>query len=779
LRAVGPAEVEATQEALQARFAPEAKGWLWTQPQSELAWLYVETPLAQTRRTERLEAIGWAEAPFTPLPLRGLIACQQHAQTQTGGFALELAQEGARLWQVHPERFEAVHDVALGWDSVFPLIQKRLGLRFATAAEKLFYDGTYDFEGNAQELTAPLAEALDAAGKLSGRGTSWIRVMTLHPTARWLEQGLTLHGWGQPWHLVAAEAQAKASPLGVYAGWEAEVAAAARLDPAQRQSRDALLQALSTWQASVETKPPAVAPVKEAKEPAPPSPAAKPTPKEPALPRPEREAATKPIAAAAKTEEAKPKRREETSVPNGKPVAKKAVTIKKATPPPAAPPPLPQTAVAPIAKKGLPGWLWPALGGGVVLLILVFVLRPKGAEEPTLSSDAVAVQEPAIASTPTTIPAPMPEPAPAEDLPAVTAAVAPSMEASPLPETLEPAEVEATAPTLAAGLPPPPPPSGGIIFDTHPTGAIVRQGDVTLGQTPLTLTDLPVGAWEVTVQMPGYAVADFAAEITDDTTAEPTVLALAALPGNMEVDSAPSGLRFTVSQADDQAQIVAEGRTPFVLESLPVGDYHVAVAYPENGWEPQSQTVTIEPAGTASVSLAFTGGELALNTVPSGATVSIGAEVLGETPLVVENLAPGPHEVTYTREGFEPFQRTLEVVATEMVFDDVELVALERIFFANEIDTPPEVIGSGLELEGIQVEEPAFFDVQFVLTEGGIPEEVRVLESSNPSLHDEIIALFAQQRYTPAQRMGRSVKLRAQVRVNVEPVRRSDPNLDL
>jgi hypothetical protein len=82
-----------------------------------------------------------------------------------------------------------------------------------------------------------------------------------------------------------------------------------------------------------------------------------------------------------------------------------------------------------------------------------------------------------------------------------------------------------------------------------------------------------------------------------------------------------------------------DGAIDQVLSGLPPGIY--AVTAKVDGWREVHEEVNIEADRTTEVALNFKGGSLRLDSDPTGATVRLGATVLGRTPLVIPMLAPG------------------------------------------------------------------------------------------------------------------------------------------
>jgi hypothetical protein len=96
------------------------------------------------------------------------------------------------------------------------------------------------------------------------------------------------------------------------------------------------------------------------------------------------------------------------------------------------------------------------------------------------------------------------------------------------------------------------------------------------------------------------------------------------------------------------------GETPLVLRHLTAGPYLLQVARP--GYAPHSERVTIPSGGSertvqvaleAAVTLPATGfGAIQVDSEPRGARVMVDGRFVGQSPLRVPELRPGPHTVT-------------------------------------------------------------------------------------------------------------------------------------
>jgi serine/threonine protein kinase len=136
-------------------------------------------------------------------------------------------------------------------------------------------------------------------------------------------------------------------------------------------------------------------------------------------------------------------------------------------------------------------------------------------------------------------------------------------------------------------------------------------------------------------------------------------------PGQLQVTANISGARIVVD-GDSQPGWLTPYSSPI---SRPPGTHQVVLS--KDGYNDYQQSVTIEAGKTATINaylsqLAETTGEVSVITIPSGLEVLIDGKSLGASPVRI-NLPAGAHKYTVKREGWEPYEGTVNVrVGAEM-----------------------------------------------------------------------------------------------------------------
>lgn len=130
--------------------------------------------------------------------------------------------------------------------------------------------------------------------------------------------------------------------------------------------------------------------------------------------------------------------------------------------------------------------------------------------------------------------------------------------------------------------------------------------------------------------------------------------AIAKTTGTLVVHSnrPNASVEATALAAPGEAPFSRQGTASAPLTGLPPGQYAVVVTAP--GWPRISGTATIATGETAELTLHHATGALQLDSEPAGATVKLGGEVLGQTPLLLPELPAGETELQLEYKNWPP-----------------------------------------------------------------------------------------------------------------------------
>jgi formylglycine-generating enzyme required for sulfatase activity len=163
------------------------------------------------------------------------------------------------------------------------------------------------------------------------------------------------------------------------------------------------------------------------------------------------------------------------------------------------------------------------------------------------------------------------------------------------------------------------------------------------------------GQYRVQASAPGHRNAERTVRVTNATD-QRVVLNLAKLPGKLRID------------LPEAAQVRADGKTlgvspgPFELSA---GKHRLELV--SERYQPFATEVSIEGAGREqriAPKLVPNWADVSVESEPSGASVSVGGQVRGVTPLKFQ-LAAGNHKVELQLAGFKPWDTDVQVRATE------------------------------------------------------------------------------------------------------------------
>jgi hypothetical protein len=133
--------------------------------------------------------------------------------------------------------------------------------------------------------------------------------------------------------------------------------------------------------------------------------------------------------------------------------------------------------------------------------------------------------------------------------------------------------------------------------------------------------------------------------------------------GSLGLSSVPSAADFNLLGWFGE-EIRQKGKTPSVVEQLPVGQYVLEVS--REGYRKELR-VDVKPGETNEIRVAFEYAEVSVATDPAGATIFLNSKESGQTPKTISELRPGRYEVRLEKEGFVPAATSLQVKGNESI----------------------------------------------------------------------------------------------------------------
>ncbi len=184
---------------------------------------------------------------------------------------------------------------------------------------------------------------------------------------------------------------------------------------------------------------------------------------------------------------------------------------------------------------------------------------------------------------------------------------------------------------------------GGVVVVTEPVGAEVLVGSFAVEKSPATLKEVKLGTHAVLVRKAGYEDWNGEVQVRENRFSELKVK-LTRSTGTLRVESEPNGLEIELVSTQEGGGLVEKrsAKAPLVLSGLPTGSYTLLGHRP--GFADLVQTVEVRRGEENKAQLDMSGGDLVLQSVPSGAEVFTSGKPersLGKTPLSLSELPPG------------------------------------------------------------------------------------------------------------------------------------------
>lgn len=133
--------------------------------------------------------------------LGGLVDYLAGTKAKMPSLMLEVGMESTLSYIVTPAGVEASRPIALGLDSMVPIVQKELGLKDEEAARRLFFSNTFDFTGMGALLVKRLVKELQSSIGFyevqTGQSVGQVVCTQLMPKLGWLEAAIAT-GLGIP-----------------------------------------------------------------------------------------------------------------------------------------------------------------------------------------------------------------------------------------------------------------------------------------------------------------------------------------------------------------------------------------------------------------------------------------------------------------------------------------------------------------------------------------------------------------------------------------------------
>lgn len=166
-------------------------------------------------------------------------------------------------------------------------------------------------------------------------------------------------------------------------------------------------------------------------------------------------------------------------------------------------------------------------------------------------------------------------------------------------------------------------------------------------------------------------------------------------PGQLDIQLNPEVAAKVFIDGAEVAELpgvisgVAAGRRELVIDAPLYRSNSQSVLVQGRG-ETQALSVTLEPAWA----------NMSLNSIPSGATLKVDGEVVGQTPLTVK-IEEGAHTLTLEADKFKPYEQDVTIFAQQdLAVDEIRLIPADGILNVSTQPAQAAVILNG-EYQGL------------------------------------------------------------------------------
>jgi len=237
----------------------------------------------------------------------------------------------------------------------------------------------------------------------------------------------------------------------------------------------------------------------------------------------------------------------------------------------------------------------------------------------------------------------------------------------------------------------------GIHVSSKPAGAKVILDGLAKGYTPLTLNSIASGIHILEIENPGYVSWKSTVDIPETGIKEISI--------NLTPGAAGSPGWITISSNPENALVTLDGtyvgrttlNNSLNLDAITPGEHTIALAL--TGYLPYSTTVTVVSnqvsvvnATLIPISSPFAKGGLSVTSEPAGAIILVDNKSIGISPVTVNDIAAGDHQVTFRMEGYQDYSGSVFVTAGTTSVVSVTLLPATRVLHSPVF--PPAALGA-------------------------------------------------------------------------------------
>ena len=231
--------------------------------------------------------------------------------------------------------------------------------------------------------------------------------------------------------------------------------------------------------------------------------------------------------------------------------------------------------------------------------------------------------------------------------------------------------------------------AGIIRVDSFPKGADVYVDGVKKGETPIEIKGLKLGMYEVEIRKDGYKTEIYQKKIDRNNLKQLIFANLIHKTFTLQITSYPT-------EAEVYVDGVKKGLTPITIDDLLYGKHFVEVK--KENFSTWSKEIDVEEYKVIQLDAELNAkfASIDITTDPAGATVYLNNEKKGITPIEIKNLDSGKYKLSIQRDGYAPYEETIETVKGNTIEREIKLKKASTILM---IDSKPT--GADLYINGV------------------------------------------------------------------------------
>ncbi|MBZ0108269.1 MAG: PEGA domain-containing protein, partial [Candidatus Scalindua rubra] len=195
--------------------------------------------------------------------------------------------------------------------------------------------------------------------------------------------------------------------------------------------------------------------------------------------------------------------------------------------------------------------------------------------------------------------------------------------------------------------------TGTVGIESDPAEAIVFLDGKEVGNSPVSLTGIKIGIYEVELKKEGYVSWKETIKIKAGRVNSLTAK-LTEMPAAININSEPSNAMILIDSKK-------AGSTPKTLTGIKPGMHQVEVSM--DGYEKWSESVEVinDKENTITAVLLAITGSISMKSNPSEATIFLDGKEIGTTPDTIKPVAIGTHEIEVKKDGHAEWKKKLKM----------------------------------------------------------------------------------------------------------------------